>query len=240
MVHVALFAASAFTTLITVGVMALIPLTWVAARLTGHNSAALGFDLRARRLLQFCAGLALGAAMVLTVCLMFRLFSPFHWEPNPKAASAVLITGLTFYFKSSLLEELLFRGYCFLRLREWLGVPTTQALIAIAFALYHVANVGMPLVPALLLPGVASLLFGYAFLRSEGVILPVAMHAAWNYTQEQLGISSGRNQPGFWTIVREPGADPVPSLAGYAMLLLTLFLAALVIRYCTGPKSTKN
>ena len=62
------------------------------------------------------------------------------------------------------------------------------------------------------------------------------MHAAWNYWQEQIGISSGRNHPGLWTVVRDSDAQLSPVLA-YALTLLVLALAALSIRYFTTPRS---
>ena len=77
-------------------------------------------------------------------------------------------------------------------------------------------------------PGIASLLFGYAFLRTRGVILPIAMHAAWNYSQEQVGIASGRNQIGHWIIVRDGGSN-VHGVVGYAIILTVLASAALAI-----------
>ena len=143
-VQIVLFVVAAFASLLSGGVYALIPLSLAALWLTGEPFGALGFDLKARRALEVLGGLILGVGMLGMTLLLFRLFSAFHIEPNPKATAAVALTGLTWYLKSSMLEELLFRGYAFLRLTKWLGGPLAQGITAIAFALWHVANVGMP------------------------------------------------------------------------------------------------
>lgn len=185
---------------------------------------ALGFDRKPRRALELLGGFILSVGMVGTTVLLFRLVSAFHLEPNPKATPGVALTGLTWYLKSSILEELLFRGYTFLRLAKWLGIPVAQWITAVAFALWHVASVGMPV----MFPGAASLLFGDAFLRTRGVILPIAMHAAWNNGQEQIGMASGRKQIGLWLVVRDIGSS-VHWVLGYAVILGVLSLAGLAI-----------
>jgi membrane protease YdiL (CAAX protease family) len=237
--HFLLFAASAAVAAIAGAVFFLIPLTFGLLLLQGSPPDSLGLSFSGRRILQFAGGLVLGSVMVAAVCLLFRLATEFQWERNEQVTSTVLLTGVWFYLKSSVFEELAFRGYGFQRLVESVGFPGAQTITAFLFAIYHVANVGMPLAAALLITGLGSLLFGYAFFRSGGVMLPIGMHAAWNFWQEQLAASSGRGQPGLWRVVRDPDSE-LSFIASYGILLLTTLAAMLVIRWSTGPRVVPN
>lgn len=224
-----LFGVCAAITVVLGGVFAMIPLTLAFVWLGGDVRSGVGLSLSGTRLTQFGVGVALGAAMVFTWCLVFRAGFGIRWERNVQVTGFFWLAGVWFYLKSAVFEELVFRGYGFVRLSESLGFRAAQALTAILFAVYHVLNVGMPLVPALLFTGMGSLLFGYAFMRSGGVMLPIGMHAAWNFWQEQLMASSGRGQAGMWKPVMAPGAH-IPFVERYAALVLVTLGAALVIR----------
>jgi membrane protease YdiL (CAAX protease family) len=140
------------------------------------------------------------------------------------------MSGVWFYLKSSIFEELAFRGYGFRRLIDSIGFGWAQAVTAVLFAVYHTVNVGMPLIPALLFTGLGSLLFGYAFRRSCGVIVPIGLHAAWNFWQEQAAVSSGRGQAGLWSLVLPEGSR-LSFGVRYGALLLVTAGTAVAIRY---------
>jgi membrane protease YdiL (CAAX protease family) len=208
--------------------LAIVPLTFGLLHFDQRPPDSIGLWLSQRRLSQFAAGLLLGTGMVLATAFLYKLVLEFHWERNPQVTSAVWLTGIWFYLKSAIVEELLFRGYGFQLLIESIGVRWTQALTAVLFAIYHVLNIGMAPEAALLVTGLGSLLFGYAYLKSGGVMLPIAMHAAWNFWQEQLTASSGRAQPGQWSIIRAAGPDPSFFVSYGILLLVTLAAAALL------------
>ena len=225
-----MFTACSAGAVVSGGVFALVPLTFGMLWLTGWSADSLGLRISQRRLLDFAGGAALGTAMVLAVILPFELMTEVHWQRNQQVTTGLWMGGLWFYLKSSIFEELVFRGYGFLRLIEAIGFGWAQAVIALLFAVYHTVNVGMPLVPALLFTGLGSLLFGYAFRRSCGVMLPIGVHGAWNFWQEQLTGSSGRGQPGIWHMVL-PAAGRLSFGFTYGALLLVTAGAAVAIRY---------
>ncbi|MCX6595400.1 MAG: CPBP family intramembrane metalloprotease [Acidobacteria bacterium] len=164
--------------------------------------------------------------MVLVFCLPFS--TSFRWDRNQAMTGSVLLTGIWFYLKSSVVEELIFRGFGFQQLIDRAGFVVAQLITATAFAVYHMLNIGMPPVQAILFTGSASLFFGYAFRRSRGAALPIGIHAAWNFWQEQLGGNSGRGQAGIWQPTPVTN-EPASSLLFFGASLTVLLGAGAVI-----------
>ncbi len=90
-------------------------------------------------------------------------------------------------------EEIFFRGYGFQRLLAVLGPYATIVPVGVLFALLHEAN------PNASWFGIANtagfgILFGYAYLRSRDLWLPIGLHFGWNITLPLLGVNlSGLN-----------------------------------------------
>ncbi len=202
--------------------------TLVLLGLESRGLDSLGFKPSSRRLAELFGGLALGMLLVAAQVGLFRLFSVFHLERNANVGLGSAVAGAIFYLASSASEELAFRGYGFQRLVEAAGPAMAQIVTALVFALYHIA-MGMPAPAAFLFTGLGSLFYGFAFLRTRGVALPIGIHAGWNFAQENLAGISGRSQSGYWNAVRAPG-DPGASfgLSLGILLLVTLIGAAIV------------
>jgi len=79
-------------------------------------------------------------------------------------------------------EELLFRGAVYGTLRQGFGPVVANVLASALFVIAHVGSLGAGL--AGLVPlgivFVGSLLFGYAYERTGTLVVPVAMHAAYD------------------------------------------------------------
>ncbi len=85
-------------------------------------------------------------------------------------------------------EELCFRGYAFQRLLATLGPAATILPVGIIFAFMHESN------PNANWFGLANtagfgVLFGYAFLRSRDLWLPIGLHFGWNLTLPLFGVN---------------------------------------------------
>jgi membrane protease YdiL (CAAX protease family) len=91
-------------------------------------------------------------------------------------------------------EELSFRGYPLRSLSCTLGAWKAQAIIVVIFALEHVAG-GYSWTQALLGAATGAILFGIAALKTNGIALPIGLHAAWNFGQWCLGF---KNEPGIF------------------------------------------
>jgi membrane protease YdiL (CAAX protease family) len=127
------------------------------------------------------------AALVLAGPLLFHAA---RLEPDPASAASVA----SFFFVTVLLlfgaagEELLFRGFGFQVLLRALGNWKTILPVGIVFAALHAGN---PNATWLGLANTAGfgVLFGFAFLRSHDIWLPIGMHFGWNFTLPLFGVN---------------------------------------------------
>lgn len=141
-------------------------------------------------------GLALGALLMIVPAACLFLIGAVSWEVNP-GVWTVLPATLALLLVAAAAEELLFRGFLFQRLVAGLGAWPAQLVIAALFTLTHVDALGTLGTQGHLAGAnifLASLLFGFAFLRTGSLALPIGIHFAANATQGPLlgfGISGG-------------------------------------------------
>ena len=83
-------------------------------------------------------------------------------------------------------EEMLFHGYAFQLLLGPLGRYAAVLLAGAVFALMHMANPNVSWFGIVNTAGFG-VLFGYAFLRSRDLWLPMGLHFGWNFTLPLLG-----------------------------------------------------
>lgn len=140
-----------------------------------------------RNLLIGLAG-GVGAAVVVLappLALGAAHFAPIH---NPDATVATLVFTAFVLLCGASGEELVFRGYAFQILLRSLGPFATILPIGVLFAALHIAN------PSATFLGLANtagfgVLFGYAFLRSQDLWLPIGLHYGWNVTLPLFGVN---------------------------------------------------
>ena len=160
-------------------------LTVILLRRDGRSGAALGLDLSLRRLAQCGAGAVGGALLAVIVLGLARLVTPFHWVTNATFKPAMAGFALAFLVVANACEELVFRGYAFDVLLRVLGAWPAQALVAVAFALFHVAC-GWPWLDALTATTAGSLLFGLVMIRWHSLPAAIGLHVMWNWTRGLL------------------------------------------------------
>jgi len=85
-------------------------------------------------------------------------------------------------------EELLFRGYGFQILLATLGPYSTILPVGAIFALLHSGNPNATVIGILNTAGFG-VVFGYAFLRSRDLWLPIGLHFGWNCTLPLFGVN---------------------------------------------------
>ncbi|HYW45553.1 MAG TPA: type II CAAX endopeptidase family protein [Bryobacteraceae bacterium] len=127
------------------------------------------------------------ACLVLAPPLVLRVA---HFAPTPAERP-----GLdTFLFVTVLLaagvvgEELFFRGYAFQLLLANLGPYATIVPVGVLFGLLHSSN---PNINGVAIANTAGfgILFGYAYLRSRDLWLPIGLHFGWNFTLPLFGVN---------------------------------------------------
>jgi membrane protease YdiL (CAAX protease family) len=134
-----------------------------------------------------CLGGMGAAALVLGGPLLVRTA---RLTPDPSSPASLA----SFFFVSIMLlfgsagEELLFRGFGFQILLRALGGWSTVVPVGVIFAALHAGN---PSATPLGLANTAGfgILFGYAFLRSHDIWLPIGLHFGWNFTLPLFGVN---------------------------------------------------
>jgi len=177
-------------------------LTWIFIRWDRISPADVGVGLTRWSVPRFAAGVAIGLLLVTAwAAVVVGLHSP-RLPPNEWAVTYVLLAAR---------EELSFRGYPLRRLLQRFGYWPAQFVIALLFGLEH-KIAGWTWTQAFAGAAAGSLLFGAASIASQGLAIPIGMHAAWNFGASALG----------------PPAPSPASTLGFAILCV---LCALVVNY---------
>ena len=190
----------------------------------------------------FLGGLV-GSALMLIPALIMRLFGWVDWKWNFTGFSNLLTIVLLFAGVAAA-EEMLFRGFIFQRLIAGVGVWSAQLVLAGLFLLTHLNNPGMTgnvKVLASINIFLASILFGFAFIRTKSLAMPIGMHFMANFMQGGvLGFGvSGADQTG----ILKPFFSGIPEwLTGGQFGLeasvpgLVCVIAALILIYIWKPR----
>jgi membrane protease YdiL (CAAX protease family) len=173
------------------GMVAAIFANWLALRIYENRSVVeLGLWWNRASADNLAVGLLGGIGSACLVLLPPLAFRAAYFASTPAEPS----TAGTLVFVSILLaagvlgEELLFRGYGFQALIAAVGPYATVLPVGIVFALLHSGN---PNFTGLALANTAGfgILFGYAYLRSRDLWLPLGLHFGWNFTLPLFGVN---------------------------------------------------
>ena len=164
---------------------------WLSLRIDGRlHLTDLGLrwnPASARNLaLGICGGMGSAALMLLPplAAHLSRLESTPEAHPGWDTflfTTAVLMVGAAG-------EEILFRGYGFQMLFRILGLHPTIFVVGALFAVLHGGNPSSTWLSVLNTAGFG-ILFGYAFLRSGDMWLPIGLHFGWNFTLPLFGVN---------------------------------------------------
>lgn len=174
------------------------------------------------------AGGAGAAALVLAGPLAFRVaqLKPTGAEFHPGAlafATAMLLAGAAG-------EEILFRGYGFQLLVRALGPVAAVLPVGVLFALLHTGN---PNATWLAIANTAGfgVLFGFAYLRSRDLWLPIGLHFGWNFTLPLFGVNVSGLKIGVTGYAMEWAAGALWSGGAYGPEASLLTSAVLVVLF---------
>jgi uncharacterized protein len=159
--------------------------------------------LNLRWLRQLSLGAGVGAALMLAPALILWAVGAVQWSPSAAGAHA-LLGALALFAAVAITEEFMFRGFLFQRLIDGLGQWPAQLLIAALFVLTHstaLQDAGALGYLAGLNIFIASLMFGFAFIRTKSLAMPIGIHFAANFIQGGvLGFGvSGNDEQGYLT-----------------------------------------
>jgi membrane protease YdiL (CAAX protease family) len=109
-----------------------------------------------------------------------------HLVRSQPPAIGGLLFALACVAAGSAGEELFFRGYAFQLLFANLGPWAAILPVGVAFGLMHAANPGASPLGLVNTAGFG-VLFGYAYMRSRDLWLPMGLHFGWNMALPLLG-----------------------------------------------------
>lgn len=203
--------------IILTGIVAACFANWLAMRIFAHRSLPdIGMywnDASIRNLGLGVFGGAASATLVLGPPLIAGAAS-FRAVPgaDPNFGTAAFIAGMLFLGAAG--EEILFRGFGFQVLVRTLGAAATVLPVGVLFAALHANN---PNATALGLVNTAGfgILFGFAYLRSRDLWLPIGLHFGWNVTLPLFGVPVSGLKIGMTGYAMEWAAGPLLSGGGY-------------------------
>jgi len=179
-------------------------ITFICLKLRKESLSNVGMAINLPWLTQFSIGTIAGTLMIFCTVSFIWLIGGVTFELDATRSFQALSYGFHLFLISSLLEEILHRGFIFQRLIDGLGIWPAQLLIASLFAFGHWGNPGMEgttLFFATLDLFLASLIFGLAYIKTSSLALPIGLHLGWNWAQGNvLGFGvSGHEQVGWFT-----------------------------------------
>jgi len=180
------------------GCLAAFVTTAVVLRAEKRSFADLGLVWQKGTLGRFFLGIGLGIALfgailgVTTVCLGSR--------PVSHPIDREWIEGGFILLLLSVAEEVGFRAYPLIRLEHAVGLRIAQWVVALAFALFHLAY-GWNIWIVITGPFIWSFVFSLAANRWRGIAVPVGLHFAINVLQRSFSAGAGagnRGTPPTW------------------------------------------
>src|SRR5487761_1452342 len=117
---------------------------------------------------RFATGFSIGLFLAVLHLALVGVSGHIRWVRVPGVGFAAAVTPLLIYLVLACREELAFHGYPLRSLDQSIGLWGAQFIVAVVFALEHMAG-GMTWVHAFLGAAVGSLLFGMASLATRGL-----------------------------------------------------------------------
>jgi uncharacterized protein len=117
------------------------------------------------------------------------LFSNFKIEINNNSNILNFLFWTLPLIPLAFMEEVGFRAYPLIILKDTIGIRNSILITSILFALYHIVN-GWTIQSAFLGAGVWGIIYGLAAIYSNGISMPTGMHYAANLTTSAFGISN--------------------------------------------------
>jgi membrane protease YdiL (CAAX protease family) len=159
----------------------------IFVRREGWTLGAIGFDQWPRRLRESMAGLLGGTGLVVVWSGMFAICTRSGWRATGEfdLRGALMVLALTFFVNAS--EELVYRGYLFVRIARSVSEAVAILATSVVFFLYHVQS-GIPWSSAFAGVFTCGVLYAVIFARWRSVPAALGFHWGNNLAQHLLGL----------------------------------------------------
>jgi membrane protease YdiL (CAAX protease family) len=199
----------------------------------------LGLGAANSRLAHLCVGFVGGTAMTGVWLAIVAVTTGATWHPNPGFRGITFVGACAFNFFNNVGEELVYRGYAFVRLAHRFGPDLTVIATSSLFALLHL-QAGLPWLSVLAGVFTSGLVFGAVFARWRSVPLALGFHVATNIVQDASGLRTSAASlfvPAFGPTATDAATV---TLTGIALVNLVLAAGILVIARRPGPQRSND
>ena len=221
-----------------VPVLALAASTWWLTtrflRADGLSLSDLGLSAADGRLTNLAVGFVAGSALTMVWLGIVTVMTGAAWHLNPAFRGMALLSACAFNFFNNVGEELVYRGYAFVRLADRFGPYITVVATSAIFALLHVQG-GVPLLSVLAGVFTSGLVFGAIFARWRSVPLALGFHVATNILQDASGLRT--SSASLFAAAYPPSALDAGTriLAGIALVNVLLAIGILTVTRRPAP-----
>ena len=185
-----------------------------------------------------------GAAIMVLVPPVLAGVAHFSSLPEEPASAGSVVFLIAMLAAGSIGEELLFRGYGLQMLVAAVGPWAAVLPLGILFGALHFANPGATMLSSVITADFG-ILFGYAYLRSRDLWLPIGLHFGWNFTLPLFGVNMSGLRIRVTGYQMSWSAGPLWSGGDYgpeasvltlgALLLLLLYIRRIPVRRQVSP-----
>jgi hypothetical protein len=191
-------------------------------RRNGIGFEVLGLRPTIRNVAWLLAG-SFGGLLLVELCFAFiRAMVPIHFEKGTMMPNQFGISVLVYAF-GAVLEEVAFRGYPLLRLRERYGTLKAVLAVALAFGALHLPGMyGADALKMVVTTGLSSIVFSIAYLASRTLWAAIGVHMGMNVMLHSVFGGGGVSEPSLF--VTEFGQQSLPFDGGFCALIVTLLL----------------
>lgn len=196
-------------------------LVWFVAK---ENLGVLGLRPTRRRIVEFALYFTVTGALCASGFILKMLIAKQQWQLNPAFQWEPVLTAIGFAIKSTLFEELIFRGVLLYLLIRKLGATKAIVISGIAFGIYHWFSHELfwnvqAMIIEFFITGIMGLIFAYGYAKSKSIYIPTAIHLGWGIVQ-MVVFSSG---PVGNQIFIEALPRPVVTVSYFSYFFMELF-----------------
>lgn len=181
-------------------------LTFLALKKDKKTFKDIGFQWEKKTPIRFIIGFLIGVLITALMLFIVINFSNLELSYNPDSKVFLVLFWLLVFFPLAYMEEIIFRGYAFIKINKTIGLWPAQILLAILFTWYHDFT-GLTFFNQLLGPGVWALIYGISAVWSKGLAFPTGLHMAINVILALVSQKDGRHA--IWNIEYATDANPM-------------------------------
>jgi len=206
-----------------VGPIFTIVMTYLFLKIDKKSFTDIGLNFERKTFKKFCIGFLLGFVFISLLIFFIAYISGFRIQQNENGNLLfILFSASPTIIVLAFMEEVAFRGYSLIILKNKLGVLSALAITSLLFGLYHVAF-GWG-VTGFISTTIWGLLFGILAVYSNGVSTPVGFHSAINLAQLTFGLTGDSSS--LW---RAANLNGIPAETFLRNKQITLIIAPLIL-----------